>query len=255
MGRKKQRMQQLEHTATLIQKQWGPRAIRTAEKKEATVESTVLPTGFANVDRALGVGGFPRGRISELIASGTAGQITLVAKTICQAQSNGQQVVYIDVDHMLDLDFIARCGVCFDSLVILRPFSFQNALEMAGDLVRDGGADVIVFDRIHPMLVEADLSRLDMAIREWNPALSRSLCTLLFLTETIFLDTYPVNLSLPYFASVRLGFELNSWLHQRHHVSGFVSTITVLKNKLGPPGRSVRIKVTFNGRVHGVGDA
>jgi len=239
-------VQKLEHAITLIQKRWGPSAIRKVTESDVAVGPPTLSTGFRDVDRVLGINGLPRGRISELIASGTSGQVTLAAKVLCQAQHMGQQVVYVDVDHTVDLDFLARCGVRFDSLVVLRPFSFHHALEMTGDLIREGGAGVVLFDRIHPMLTSADISRLDRALCEWSPALNRSLCTLLFLTETTCISRYPVGLTLSYFTAVRLAFERQDWLYCRGQVSGCISKVTVLKNKLGPSGQSVLIKVTFN---------
>ena len=255
MGRKKRRMQQLEHTVTLIQKRWGPRAIHRGKRTKVTADLPVLSTGFPNVDRALGIGGFPRGRISELVASGTAGQATLAAKTLVQAQRVGQQIVYVDVNQTVDLDFLARCGVHLDSLVVLRPFGFRHALEMTDDLIREGGAGTVVFDRLHPMVFGTGaLHTLERALREWNALLNRSSCTLLFLTETILLDYYPVDLALPYFASVRLAFEWQNWLYRRRRVSGFVAKVTVLKNKLGPSGQSLPIRVSFNNHIHGDGD-
>lgn len=237
-------VQQLEQAITLIQKRWGSSAIRKVRETDAS--PPVLSTGFRDVDLALGIDGFPKGRISELVASGTSGQATLAVKVLCQAQYLGQQAVYVDVDHTVDLDFLACCGVHFDSLVILRPFSFHHALEMTGDLIREGGAGVVFFDRIHPMLNQADISRLDRALCEWNLALNRSLCTLLFLTKTMSIDRYPIGLTLPYFTAVRLAFERQDWLYCRGQVSGCISKVTILKNKLGPSGRSVLIKAIFN---------
>lgn len=251
MVRKNERMRKMEYAIQLIQKRWGSQAIHKASQAPITNECPVIPTGFRNVDEALAIGGFPRGRMSELIASGTAGQATLLAKTLRQAQYTGQQAVYVDVDHAIDLDFMSRCGVALDSLIILRPLGFCHALQMTGDLIREGGADLLVFDRVHPSLASTDVAGMDQALREWNLMLQRSLSTILFLTETVSIDWYPAGLALPFFTSVRLSFEQQEWLRHRRRVSGFVSRVTVLKNKLGSSGQTVLIKIMFSNHIHG----
>jgi len=158
----------------------------------------------------------------------------------------GQQAAYVDLRHAVDLDGLARCGVSFDSLVILRPLSFQHALEMTRDLLRGGGVSVVIFDRIHAvsLLAEGDcLHKLDRAMREWNSILHRSLCTFIFLTETTPSCTYPPAIPLPHFASLRLSFAWQGWLYRGPRVVGFASEVTVLKNRAGPSGRSALIEV------------
>jgi recombination protein RecA len=245
----------MEHTVAAIQQRWGTRAIRPARKADAPKRETALSTGFENIDRALGIGGFPRGRISELVGFGTAGQVTLAAKALYEAQRAGQQAVYVDMHQAIDLDFLSRCGVKMRQLAVLRPVGFRHAIEMTDDLIRGGGAGVIIFDRIHPLLAgTSDLYLFERALREWNTLLSQSLCTLLVLTEALFLDAYPAGPTLPHFASVRLAFEWQNWLYSREQFVGFVSRVTILKNRAGPSGRSLPIRVTFSNHIHGGGD-
>ena len=254
MAQNKSRTQQLAQTITAIEKRWGTRAIHKARELRVALVPPVLSTGFQRVDRALGIGGLPQGKIVELIGFGTAGQVTLAAKTLRQAQRAGQQVVYVDVDHAVDLDFLDRCGVSLDSLVVLRPSSFADALEMTRDLLKEGGVGVIVFDRVHVPLLLAEngaFRQLDRALREWIPMLSRCLCSLIVLTETPSLNLYPSDSPLPYFASVRLFLEWQSWLYRRHWVTGFSSQVTVLKNKAAPPGHSVPINITITNHIQG----
>jgi hypothetical protein len=125
----------------------------------------------------------------------------------------------------------------------------QEALRMTDGLFRDGRAAVVVFDRLHPLLSRDDLVSLDRALRQWLPILNFSQGTLIFQTETILPDVYPSDISLPFFASVRLGFSQEEWTHQHHRVSGLSSCVTVIKNKLAPASESVRIRATFNGKV------
>ncbi|NLD44110.1 MAG: hypothetical protein GX657_11520 [Chloroflexi bacterium] len=195
----------------------------------------VLPTGFPDVDRLLGIGGLPQGRMTELVGAGTSGRGTLVARTLALEQRAAHQVVYVDVTQAIDLDMLSHSEVCFDSLAILRPLNFGHALEMTHDLIVEGGAGVILFDRLDNQYegpAQPDYGLLDRSLREWNTLLSRSLCALIFLTEVTSLAAYPVELTLPYFASVRLGFEWQSWLWPYRRLTGFHTRITVLKNKM-----------------------
>jgi recombination protein RecA len=236
-----ERKKRLEFTVTAIQKRWGTRAIHKAQESPAVA---VCPTGFPVLDEALGIGGLPQGRFSELIGCGTVGQFSVAASTLAQAQRLGQQVAYVDVGATVDVEALARGGVRLEALVILRPRGFLHALAMTSDLVRTRGAGTVVFDRLHDLFLLADgeASRaLDQALRDWTPRLERAQCTFLFLSETTSPGLYPEGLPLPFFASVRLHLLRQEWLRRGKKVIGFASTVTVLKNKLGPAGRTVRL--------------
>ena len=240
---------QLEHTVTLVQKRWGARALRKANEHDRA-EPAVLSTGFESVDRLLDPGGLPRGRITELIASGTAGQISLAAMTLGQAQRHGLQTAVVDMSDSIDPDFVVRCGVHLDTLIILKPWGLGQAVQMMDDLLRENGVGAVLFDRLHPMLSAKDVSTLDRALRQWLPILDRSRCTLIFYTETVLPGVYPQGLSLPYFASLRLAFEREDWVRHRRRVVGVASRVTVVKSRSASIGRSVRIEVSLNGSVH-----
>ncbi len=237
---------QLDLALDTLRQRWGSRALFTGREGRTGGIYPIVPTGFRKVDRLLEIGGLPQGRITELIGTGTSGYVTLAAHTLAQAQRMGLQGVYVDIGRAIDLDSLARCGVSFDSLVILRPLSFQQALEMTRDLIIGRGAGVIVFDRLHLQQTGdqgPDLPLLDRALREWAGLISHSLCTVVFLTQVTPVSAYPQGLSLPYFASVRLAFEWQEWLTEEHHVLGFRSKISVLKNKLGPMGQSTLLDI------------
>ena len=122
---------------------------------------------------------------------------------------------------------------------------------MTGDLLRGGGIGAVVFDHISDLLPDG-VDALDVALRDWNPTLNRSLCTLIFLTETLSDDAYPAGLPLPFFASARLLFQRQEWLYRRRRVTGLTSKVTVLKNKFGPSGQSALIQVKYtNGILSG----
>jgi hypothetical protein len=244
-------MREMEQTVASIQERWGPRAIRRATQVPALSEAATLSTGYAELDRLLGQGGLARGHITELVGGGTAGQMTLAAKVLTQAQAAGQQVVYVDAFQMIDLDFLARCGVHLEPLVVLRPLHWRHAVQMTGDLIRGGGAGAIVLDRLHPTLAgSAELQPLMETLPEWNAFLGRSLSTLLVISETILPEDYPYGPTLPHFSYARLGFEWRRWLYRQRRCIGFVSQITVLKNRAGPAGARREIEVAFHNGIH-----
>jgi len=199
------------------------------------------------LDDALGIGGLPRGKVSELIGYGTAGQVTVAARALAQAQRGGQQVAYVDVGAMADIDNLVRCGVGLDDLTILRPQGFVHALSMTGDLLQAGGVGAVVFDRVDDLCLMAEegdaRERFQRAVRDWTPVLARSLCALLFITGTSAPGLYPDDLPLPHAASVRLAFRRLRWLRRGPRIVGYVSEVTVLKNKAGPSGQRVTLEI------------
>jgi len=246
------RKRRMEQTVAVIQGRWGLRALRPAAQADVVAEPTALSTGFANLDHALG-GGLPRGHIAELVGTGTAGQMTLAAKTLQIAQEAGQSVVYVDAWQSIDLDFLARCGVHLEPLVVLRPAGLVQAIEMTGDLLRGRGAGVIVLDRLHPLIAGAELAALNRALPEWNALLARTLATLLIVTETVVPDDYPYGPTLPHMSYTRLGFAWQRWLYQRRRCIGFVALATVLKHRSGRSGVARPIEITFHNGIRGVG--
>lgn len=234
--------QRLERAVASVRKRWGTQSLQ----RGLQITPGVLSTGFRRVDRLLGTGGLPRGKVIELIGHGTGGQLTLAAKTIGQAQRIGQDVAYVDVDQTIDLDLLVHLGVGLDALVVLRPHSFCHALEMTRDILREGETITILFDRIHPLPSSRNASgQLNRLLRESNTLLNRSLSTLIFLTELDSPQACPPDLAVHDFASVRLSFRHRRWLYRRHLVSGFVSEVTVLRNRLGPSGQSALIEVSW----------
>lgn len=231
----------LEQTVATICLHHGPGAIRKASARR---QATVLPSGLPALDQAL-AGGFPLGRLSELIGYGTAGQFTVAASTLARAQQAGRMVAcYVDTGATLDLEALVRCGVRLDLLAILRPHSFLHALAMTDDFLRSGCFAAVAFDRLDDQRLLAEpeaLQGLERALRDWVPLLSRSLATVLLITTTAWPEA-PPGLSLSALASVRLAFQRQAWLMRGPRVAGFESRVTVLKNKQGPAGHSVTIR-------------
>lgn len=251
------RKRRLEKTVTGIQDRFGLRAIgRSAEAPTPAV----IPTGFPALDRALGIGGLPRGRISEIVGVPTAGAATLALKTIAEAQARLSaahgSAVTIDMSRTFDPDYAQRCGVDLQRLMIVHPYTAQQAIAMLPDFIASSGLDLLVFDMpLHPTLEAERRQQLSSTLGRLLAPLSRSNAVLLFVTslppDSDPVDGYPRALALPHYASLRLLVRRARWLHQRQDVRGYEADVLILKHKLGRAGGEARITITFDGTVRG----
>lgn len=242
-----ERQERLAGTMAAIQQRWGQRALRTAS--DAAAQTPVCPTGLPTLDAATGIGGLPQGRLTELVGCGTAGHLSVAASALAQAQRLGQQAAYVDAFSAIDLEALARWRVQLDALVILRPHGLVHALAMISDLLRVRGVGLVLLDRLDlSLLADHETSAaLDRALRDWAPLISRAEITLLVVTETSWPGQYPSGTAVPFYASLRLGFERARWLQRGARVTGYITRATVLKNKLAPPGQVVEVALSLHG--------
>ena len=230
----------LDQALTQIRTRYGEGAIRRLSEPDPAAMPTALPTGFPALDRALGIGGIPRGRITELVGHGSAGQGSLAASLAAQAQQRGGQVVYVDACRQVDLDLLTHWGVGFDDLRVLRPAQPSLALTLTRDLLGEGGADLILFDRYDP--AEPAYRDMDAMLAEVTPLLGATASTLVFLTEAD-ASRYPPGRALPYYATLRLHCQQMDWITEGLTLAGLVAQVAVIKHKLGPPGGSARLSL------------
>ena len=251
------RKRRLEKTVTDLQGRFGLRAIGRSADAPAPA---VIPTGFPALDAALGIGGLPRGRVSEIVGVPTAGAATLALKTIAEAQARrgvapGAAVI-IDMSRTFDPDYAQRCGVDLHRLMIVHPYNAQQAIAMLPDFIASSGLDLLVFDMpLHPTLEAERRQQLSSTLGRLLAPLSRSNAVLLFVTslppDSDPLAGYPRALALLHYASLRLLVRRTRWLHQRQDVRGYEADVLILKHKLGKAGGEARIAVTFDGTVRG----
>ena len=261
LSSKKNRAKQkkLEMTVLQIQRRWGPKALRKLEVSKAGAEVPHIPTGFGKLDKALGIGGIPRSRISEIIGPVTSGKTTIALKIIAHAQGQKDAAAYIDLSQTFDPDYAFRCGVDLTKLVIVQPNSGREALAIANSLVLSRSLGVIVFDSVSSLLGESPSPQLmSEALRQFSGSLADSACALLFLTSLYFggpssKDNYPSGLALSHYASLRLLVERERWIKRYGDVRGYTAEVEVIKNKLAPAGKKVSVSITFNGTVNGNG--
>lgn len=252
------RRRRLEKTVTDLQVRFGLRAIGRSPR--AAVPPTVS-TGFSALDEALGVGGLPLGRLSEIIGIPTSGMATLALKVVAEAQaaeSRGDSpAVYLDLEKTFDPDYATRCGVDLGRLLVVRPYTVRQGLAMLPDFALDGGFSVVVVDGpLRAPTANETAEMLATTLARIIAPLSRSDCALLFLSSlppgsAPTPDGYPAQVGLPHYAAVRLLIRRERWLYRQHDIAGYAAQVLVVKNRLGTEGRRVEVAITFNGTVHG----
>ena len=257
LKRNKAKQRKLEMTVRAIQMRWGARALHKLGTSATTVKVPHIPSGFPALDQALGIGGIPRGRVTEILGPLTSGKTTIALKIIAHAQGLKDKAAYIDLSQTLDPDYAFRCGVDLRRLLIVQPNSAREALAIANSLVSSKGLGVIVFDSVASMLGETPSPQLmSEALRQLTGSLADSACALIFLTSLCFggpssKHNYPSGFALSHYASLRLLVERERWLKRYGDIRGYRAEVEVIKNKLAPSGKRVNVSITFNGTVNG----
>ena len=243
---------QLEAAVAAIQQRWGHTALRQGARSVFT--QPAIPTGFAALDAALdGCNGIPRGRITELLGAPTSGMTTIALKVMAQAQHTGDSVAYLDLPHTFDPDYAARCGINLRHLLLVRPHSGTEALEIVYQLLHRRSLGLLIFDSVAALHATPITPT---ALSQLIAPLAQSTTALLFLTPLQFggamsVANYPPNFALPHVAGLRLTLTKERWLNRGRDVRGYEARVLVLKNKLGRAGQQARIAITFNGTVRG----
>ena len=226
-----------------IQQRWGSNTLHTLGKSH-TARIPHLPTGFAVLDRALGIGGLPRGHITEISGAPTSGMATLALKIIGQAHAAGELAAYLDVAQTFDADYAIRCGIDAPSLLVVRPQTNEEALDIAGTLASSGSTSVIVCDFA---LRKAGGGHEITVLRRLAAPIAQSGC--------VFIGLFPFDPAGPAIeqAALRLQVVRQRWLFRRQDVQGYRAQITILKNKFAPVHRPVELTIGFSSTVAGDG--
>jgi len=230
--------QRLDEAVASIRHQWGEKALRRFGEEEAFIIPH-LPTGFRQLDAALGIGGIPVGHLTHLSGIPTSGATTLAFKIMAQASHDA--VVYIDCPHSFDADYAARCGVDPANLLLIQPSSLENGLESLNNLVDTAAVAMLVLDNREkkPRVDGAATNRLIIALH-------RSRCAVIVVEQTergLFTDK----------AAVRLQLRHERWLRLRQDVSGYRTGVHILHNQFGLSGQAVRLTIGFSTVVNGDG--
>ncbi|MEJ2211607.1 MAG: ATPase domain-containing protein [Anaerolineae bacterium] len=212
-----------------------------------------IPTGFPALDRALGIGGLPRGALCEVVGPATSGKTTLALKFLAQAQANKGQVAYVDQALYFDPDYAYRCGVDLSRLLVGTSHDLREALAATEALARDGGLAALVFDALDFLWTDPQAAALlASTVTRLPRPLARSGTVLLVLHESPGGDS-PALSALAHTAAVRLHVVRERWLKRGADVRGYEARVEVLKNRHGPAGQAASLRIEFNGTVRGDG--